>query len=80
MLGEEPTITLTEREKGMRKDTIYADPASKREKLDPKSRINFAKYYHVEHNIKVRDVGRVHPDDMHKLFSYFKQSVQDDLA
>ncbi|CAK0757097.1 hypothetical protein CCP1ISM_7060001 [Azospirillaceae bacterium] len=80
MVGDEPTITQTEREKGMRKDTIYAYPTSKREKLDPKSRINFCKYYHVEHNIKVRDVGRVQANDMYKLFSFFKESVQEDLV
>lgn len=41
------------------KKSIKMDPFSPRDKLDPTSRINYAKLYTVEHNVKVHFVGKV---------------------
>lgn len=40
-------------------------------KMDPMSRVNFAKPYTVEHNVKVEDFGSVDPDDEWKLIGQF---------
>jgi hypothetical protein len=41
------------------------------EKLDPMTRLNFAKVYTIEHNINVAKVGRVPPENIHQLLSDF---------
>ena len=41
------------------KKSIRMDPFSPRDKLDATSRINYAKLYTVEHNVKVHFVGKV---------------------
>jgi hypothetical protein len=38
---------------------IRAKPKKRRDKLDPRSRIDFARMYTVEHNVKVYDFGAV---------------------
>lgn len=43
----------------MTKRPIAVYPSTPREKLDQMSRLNFGKIYTVEHNVKVRDVGKV---------------------
>ena len=39
--------------------SIQMEPNSKRHKLDPYSRINYAKLYTVEHNVKVQFIGKI---------------------
>lgn len=39
--------------------------------LHEMSRINFAKMYTIEHNVKVRDLGEVNPKSMADLWSVF---------
>ena len=41
------------------------------QKLDPLSRINFAKVYTVEHNVRVMPVGEVDQDSKHLLVAYW---------
>lgn len=41
------------------KKPVKMDPMTPRDKLDPASRINYAKVYTVEHNVKVYFVGKV---------------------
>ncbi|KAH8722580.1 hypothetical protein GQ44DRAFT_711686 [Phaeosphaeriaceae sp. PMI808] len=43
--------------------------------IDPMSRINLAKPYTVEHNIKIRNIGRVVGDSVGLLDQYFAQSL-----
>ncbi|KAF2114166.1 hypothetical protein BDV96DRAFT_600889 [Lophiotrema nucula] len=43
------------------------------EKLDPLSRINFVKIYTVEHNVKVKDFGKVDADNEWKLVAQFNR-------
>ena len=44
------------------------------ESIDPMSRINFARVYTVEHNVKVLKVGRIKPDHISRLRKYWKSS------
>ena len=41
------------------KKPVKMDPITPRDKLDPTSRINYAKVYTVEHNVKVHFVGKI---------------------
>jgi uncharacterized protein DUF6590 len=51
---------LLEREEGlMSKKPIWIEVTSEAHKLDPLSRLNFAKLYTIEHNVKVFFIGRV---------------------
>jgi hypothetical protein len=43
--------------------------------IDAMSRINFAKPYTVEHNIKVQNVGRVVGESVKRLTEYFAESM-----
>jgi hypothetical protein len=43
--------------------------------IDSMSRINFAKPYTVEHNVQVRNIGRVVGDSVGRLDHYFAQSL-----
>jgi hypothetical protein len=44
--------------------------------VDPMTRINFSKVYTVEHNVKVRTVGRIPKEDLVYLENYFQQTLQ----
>ncbi|RDL32580.1 uncharacterized protein BP5553_09036 [Venustampulla echinocandica] len=48
-------------ESPLEKRPIQMIPKTPREKLDPASRINYAKYYTVEHNVKVKFIGKLAP-------------------
>ena len=77
---EEHTIVYTGSEvpskiKGetkLRKDAINIIPVNPAEKLDALSRVNLAKTFPVEHNVKVKEVGKVHPAHLKKLIGYWK--------
>ncbi|KAH7068392.1 hypothetical protein BKA63DRAFT_113414 [Paraphoma chrysanthemicola] len=43
--------------------------------IDPMSRINFAKPYTVEHNVKIRNIGRVFGESVGCLDRYFAESL-----
>jgi hypothetical protein len=60
--GEQPAIG----EYGMM-SAIRVRPVNKEDKLGPPCRINFGKFYNVEHTVKVYDFGAVHEDYMSKL-------------
>jgi hypothetical protein len=46
---------------------IRITPNKERDRLDPRSRINYCKLYTIEHNVKVYDFGMVHKDYLRKL-------------
>ena len=54
----------------MNKDPIRIIPVDQSEKLDPLSRVNLAKRYPMEHNIKVKEVGMVDQAHLKKLKGY----------
>ncbi|KAF2681468.1 hypothetical protein K458DRAFT_457051 [Lentithecium fluviatile CBS 122367] len=55
---------------------VIADDESGRGdiKMDPRSRVNLAKVYTVEHNVKVQKFGYVDPSDEWKLISQFMRN------
>jgi hypothetical protein len=52
---------------------VRMEPSSPQEKLDPKSRVNYAKVYTIEHNIKVCFIGKIHTDSRKTFETDFKQ-------
>lgn len=58
-------------EAGMRPTPIKVTPDEPTEALDPMSRIDFGKVHTIQHNIKVRPFGNVHPSSMAALEAQF---------
>ena len=69
--GREPPKRLPE-EKKLNKDPIQVIPVHDSEPLDPLSRINYAKPYPIEHNVKVCEVGMVAQRDLRKILAYYR--------
>jgi hypothetical protein len=63
-----------ERESGMMPG-IRIVPKDKRDKLDPMSRIDFARMYTVEHNVKAYDFGQVHENYQRRLLGQWIQTT-----
>ena len=59
-------------EKKLYKDPIRVIPVDMSQNLDPLSRINYAKPYPVEHNVKVCEVGTIAPPDRRKMVGYYQ--------
>ena len=59
-------------EKKLNKDPIEVIPVDSTQALDPLSRINYAKPYPIEHNVKVREVGKVAQRQVRKLLAYYQ--------
>lgn len=49
--------------------------SSKREKLDPTSRLNYAKVYTIEYNVKVLFIGGVDPKQRHQVLADLENTV-----
>jgi hypothetical protein len=60
-----------EGEAPLRLRPIQVIPKTPRDKLEKESRINYAKIYTVEHNVKVHFIGHVAPSSQHKLVADF---------
>ena len=56
----------------LRKDPINIIPVNPKETLDPLSRLNLAKTYPIEHNVKVKEVGSVNATHLRKLINYWE--------
>jgi hypothetical protein len=66
---EQPIMFPGEREKGLTKSPIRMIPGNSRIKLDNASRLNYAKLYTVEYNIKVWFIGKIDSGSEHKLLA-----------
>ena len=62
--GTEPQYIDGEEGNSMDKDPIRVQPTNRNETMDPASRLRFGKTYPVEWNVKVKDIGKVHAEDM----------------
>ena len=69
--SQEPPALLTG-ETGIVKDPIRVDTGRQDIWLDPRSRLNFGLQQPVQHNVKVKDLGRVAPEDMPNLMAYWR--------
>ena len=65
-------------EEGMRPYSIRVVPDEKTEKLDPMSRINFAKPHTIHHNLKVRTFGMVEEKSRGHLLNQFKAVLMEE--
>ena len=57
----------------MNKEPIQMIPVDQTEKLDPKSRVDLAKTFPVEHNVKVKNVGMISSHHLKRLVQYVKE-------
>ncbi|CAN9461435.1 unnamed protein product [Alternaria alternata] len=67
-----------EYESGMTKEPIEIIPVDSSMTLRRESRVRFGKTYPIEMNVKVKDIGQVHPDHLTKLVQYW--SDEEDLS
>lgn len=58
---------------------VKMEPSSPEEKLDPKSRVNYAKVYTIEHNIRVYFIGKIHADSRATFDTDFKAIDNEDV-
>ncbi|CAN9477597.1 unnamed protein product [Alternaria alternata] len=65
-----------EYESGMVKKPIEIVPVDSSITLRSESRIRFGKTYPIEKNVKVKDIGMVHPNHLGKLFQYWTDRSQ----
>jgi len=66
--GEEPNVTIGEQ---AMLDSIRVVSEKRSDTMHPMARVNFAKIFTVEHNVKVYNFGHVHPDWLHVLKHQF---------
>ena len=67
-----------EYEAGMTKEPIEIIPADSSVVISPYSRLRLGKTYPIEWNVKVKDIGQVHPEHVSKLLMYWRNEVDDD--
>ena len=67
---------MLEGEAELRLRPIRVIPKTPRDKLEKQSRINYAKIYTVEHNVKVLFIGHVDPKFQHRLIVDFDTTWQ----
>lgn len=60
-------------EGGMDKEPIEIQPIDPDSRLSTESRIRFSKTYPIEMNVKVKEIGRVHPGQLSTLIRYWKE-------
>jgi hypothetical protein len=63
-------------ETGMTKQPICIDPAGPDQRLHQMTRINFAKIYTIEHNVKVKNIGTVAGKSMDHFRRYFGELME----
>lgn len=62
-------------EKKLTKDPIRVVPVGEQQ-LEERSRVNFAKSYPIEHNVKVLEVGRVAKTHLRTLTAYWQNETE----
>ncbi|CAN9198556.1 unnamed protein product [Alternaria alternata] len=65
---------------GMTKEPIEIIPVDATIRLRSESRIRFGKMYPIEKNVKVKDIGQVHPSHLSKLLKYWNERDQPPTA
>lgn len=69
-----PVALKGEKEKGLTKKPIRVEPAGPRHKLDDASRLNYAKTYTVEYNVKVWFIGKIHTKSEWQLVTDYNRT------
>ena len=70
---DRPIRRSGEKDKGLTRKAIRVKPAGSRHKLDEASRLNYAKLYTVEYNVKVWFIGKIHEDSEWQLSADYNQ-------
>lgn len=65
-------------EKKLLKKPLRMENYSDEDKLVKASRLNYKKPYTIEHNIKVRFIGKIHKDSEHIFFTEAKRMLDED--
>lgn len=65
-------------ESKMLKDPLRIVLSSPDDKLDPRSRINLGRMHSIDHNVKVKKIGDVHPRSLPKLLAY-RRAIRDNM-
>jgi hypothetical protein len=60
---------------GLTKKGIRVEMNTPRDKLDVTSRMNYAKVYTIEYNVKVHFIGRVDPNHKHRILGDLKSTI-----
>lgn len=71
-----PTFLPGEKEKGLVRPAILMVPNSPANKLHPASRLNYAKLYTIEYNVKVRFIGYVHESSGRQVAASYNEIHQ----
>lgn len=71
--GTNPESVYLPGESRMEKDPIRIIPTDSSETMARESRVRFGKTFSIEMNVKVKDIGRVAPEDLSKLVSYWRE-------
>jgi hypothetical protein len=61
------------------KRAVRMELSSPEEKLDPTSRVNYAKVYTIEHNVRVCFIGKIHADSRATFETDFKAIDNEDV-
>ena len=64
-------------ETGLHKEPLQIIPVDLSEELHPLSRLNLAKTYPVEHNVKVKEIGKIAERHLEKLIDYWNLAQSD---
>jgi hypothetical protein len=70
---EKPVYFSGEKKKGLTKTPIRMKADNSRHKLLPESRLNYAKMYTVEHNVKVWFIGEIHENSRNQLAADYRE-------
>jgi hypothetical protein len=70
---EQPNMMYGEGERGLTRRPIRVIPSEPQHKLDPASRLNYAKIYTVEHNVKVWFIGKLAPESQEPVVTDYNQ-------
>lgn len=69
------SVQLHPKEQQLTKSPLFVIVEDQAVSIDAMSRINFAKVYTVEYNVKIRKIGRICADSMKDLEDYFLESI-----
>lgn len=63
-------------EQTLSKPSVRMDPRKEKDRLDPASRINYAKIYTVEHNVKCVFIGSIDPNHRQRVVEEYNKTLQ----
>lgn len=69
------TVQLAPNERPLKKEPLSLIVEDNTVNISPYSRIDFSKIFPVEHNLKVRTIGRIDPAYLARLEEYFRSGI-----